>query len=202
MQIEAKVKGPEFFEPRGKQKMAPSDWNWNPEWQKTHIVKVHEQTCTCGLYQDYLLPCCHALAALYQSKVNMHGPFQLIPSWFEPVSVLTAYDYLEHGQNEWGEDIIIHTGLRAVDIDRLDDDPPAAELLYEDPFKDLQVNPPIVGKRKGKKGKRRTAGDGKGPLNKPPRTQGCGVCGEPGHNRITCKRLVILEGTADGIGIE
>ena len=116
--------------------------------------------------------------------------------------MLTAYDYLEHGQNELGEDIIIHTGLRAVDIDQLDNDLPAAQLLDEDLFKDLQVNPPIVEKRKGKKSKRCTAGDGKGLLNKPPRTLGCGVCGEPGHNRMTCKRLVILEGTADGIGIE
>ena len=152
--------------------------------------------------RKYLIPCCHTLAALYQCKVSLSRPFQLIPSWFKPVSVLTAYDYLEHSRNKWGEEIVIHTGLRAVDINRLEVEPAAEQLLDEDPFKDLQVDPPIVRKRKGRKGKRRVAGDGKGPLNGAQRTQGCGICGEAGHNRKTCTQLVILEGTAQGIGIE
>ena len=139
---------------------------------------------------------------MYQCKVSLHGPFQLIPSWFEPVSVLTAYDYLEHSQNKWGQDIIINTGLQAIDINRLEVDEPVEQELDEDPFKDLDIDPPIVRKRKGRKGKRRTAGDGKGPLNKAQRVLGCGICGDPGHNRKTCTQLVILEGTAQGIGME
>jgi hypothetical protein len=67
---------------------------------------------------------------------------------------------------------------------------------------DLEVDLPIVYKRKGRKGKRRTAGDRKGPLNRAQRTQGCSICRESGHNRKTCTQLVILEGTAQGIGIE
>jgi hypothetical protein len=88
---------------------------------KVHIVKVHEQTCTCGLYQEYLLLCCHAIAAIYASKISIHDGFDLIPSWFEPISVLTAYDYLVQGQNEFSEDIMVHTGLRAIDVTRLDE---------------------------------------------------------------------------------
>jgi hypothetical protein len=72
-------------------------------------MKVHEQTYTCGLYQEYLLPCCHALAAIYASKISIHEGFDLLPSWFKPISVLTAYNYLVQGQNEFSEDIMLHT---------------------------------------------------------------------------------------------
>ena len=75
----------------------------------------------------------------------------MIPSWFEPVSVLTAYDCLEHSENEWGQEIMIHTGLRAIDINQLEVDQPVEQELDEDPFKDLEVDPPIVRKRKGRK---------------------------------------------------
>jgi hypothetical protein len=131
----------------------------------------------------------------------LSGPFRLIPTWFEPASVLSAYNYIEHTQNEWGDDIIIHTGLRAVDISQLKDEPGEASE-DEDPFKDLEIEPPTVRKHKGRQGKRRKAGDGKGPLNKGQQAQVCGVCGEQGHNRKTCSRLTILEGTSQGIGIE
>jgi hypothetical protein len=90
----------------------------------------------------------------------------LIPSWFEPVSVLTAYNYLEHGENEWGKEIMIYTGLRAIDINRLEVDQPVEQELNEDPFKDLQIDLPIVCKRKGKKGNRCTASERKGLLNR------------------------------------
>jgi hypothetical protein len=82
-----------------------------------HIVQVHEQRCTCGLYQDYLIPCCHALAALYHCGISLQDKrYHLIPSWFSPISILTAYDYIETEENEWGQDVIIYTGLRAIDI--------------------------------------------------------------------------------------
>ena len=113
-----------------------------------------------------------------------------------------ALDYLEHSQNESGQDIMIHTRLQAVDINRLEVVEPVEQELDEDPFKDLEIDPPIVHKRKGRKGKCYTAGDGKGPLNRAQRVQGCGICGEPGHNRKTCTQLVILEGKTQGIEIE
>jgi hypothetical protein len=72
---------------------------------------VHEQTC------------CHALAALYHCGINLQDEcYHLIPTWFHLVSILAAYDYIEIGQNEWGEDITIYPGLRAIDITRLVDD--------------------------------------------------------------------------------
>jgi hypothetical protein len=97
---------------------------------------------------------------------------------------------------------MIHTGLQAVDISRLEVNQTTEPQSDKDSFKDLQVDPPIVRKRKGKKGKRCTAGDGKRPLNKAQRIQGCSICGEPGHNWKTCAQLIILEGTVQGIGIE
>jgi hypothetical protein len=56
-------------------------------------------------------------------------------------------------------------------------------------------------KQKGKKTKRREAGDGKGLLDKIYKPQVYKACGEEGHNRRTCKALVILEGSAPGLGI-
>jgi len=47
--------------------------------------------------------------------------FHLIPAWFQPISILTAYDYIELSTNEHGEDVTVHTSLRAIDITRLDD---------------------------------------------------------------------------------
>jgi hypothetical protein len=88
------VRGLDFFEPRGKLRVQLENWNKHPKWQKVHIVKIHDRTCTCGLYQDYLLPCCYALAALYACKVGLYNGFNLIPAWFKPLSLLTAYDYL------------------------------------------------------------------------------------------------------------
>ncbi|KAF0745941.1 hypothetical protein AaE_008331 [Aphanomyces astaci] len=35
---------------------------------RVHIVDVPERTCTCGYWQDSLLPCCHALAATKTHK--------------------------------------------------------------------------------------------------------------------------------------
>lgn len=91
--------------------MQPDNWNKHPDWQKVHIVKVHEQTCTCGLYQEYLLPCCYALTALYASKISLHDRFDFILLWFQSISVLGTYDYLSQGRNEFGEDVIVHINV-------------------------------------------------------------------------------------------
>jgi hypothetical protein len=134
--------------------------------------------------------------------VGLHDGFNLVPSWFEPLSLLTAYDYLYQGENEFGEPVIVHTGLRAVDITRLSDfeltDPIAGSL---DPFADLVVDPPEVPKLRGRQKKRREAGDGKGPIKKFSKPQVCKLCNEPGHNKTTCKRLIELEGDTPGLGV-
>jgi hypothetical protein len=105
------------------------------------------------------------------------------------------------GNNEWGDDVTIHTGLCGIDITSLDtyivDSPP----LDEDLFADLVVEALEVPKQRGRRAKRRQAGDGKGPLFKAPKPQTCRVCNEPGHNRKTCSRLQILEGDTAGLGV-
>jgi hypothetical protein len=105
------------------------------------------------------------------------------------------------GKNEWGDDVTIHTGLRGIDITSLDtyivDSPP----LDEDPFADLVVEALEVPKQRGRRAKRRQAGDGKGPLFKALKPQTCRVCNEPGDNRKTCSRLKILEGDTAGLGV-
>jgi len=76
-----------------------------------YIIRVHNRHYTCGLYQDYLLPCCYALAALYAYKVSLHNKFDLILAWFEPLSLLTVYDYLYKGQNKHSKAVTVFTGL-------------------------------------------------------------------------------------------
>jgi hypothetical protein len=69
------------------------------------------------LFQKYLIPCCYALAALYSCSISLQDErFHLVLAWYKPISILSAYDYIEIGQNEWGKDVIVHTGLRAIDI--------------------------------------------------------------------------------------
>lgn len=72
------------------------------------------------------------------------------------------------GQNKWGEDVIVHTGLMAIDITQLDDYAVENHLpLDDDPFADLVIEAPNVPRKAGRpRTKRREAGDGKGPLSK------------------------------------
>jgi len=164
-------------------------------------VKVHEQTCTCGLYQEYLIPCCHGLAALYHCGISLKDKvYHLIPGWFSPISLLTAYDYVEIGMNKWGDEITVHTGLQAIDITQLNE---YAKPTWdpEDPFAE-PLKPPEVQKLPGRRRtKRREAGDGKGPLVKPRKKQECSVCGKDTHNRRKCTRLTELERGTAGLGV-
>ena len=65
---------------------------------------------------------------------------------------------------------MIHIGLRAIDINCLNDYTAGPiDLDFEDPFVDIEVEPPPIPKKHGKQGKRREASDGKGPLYKPQR---------------------------------
>jgi len=167
-----------------------------------HIIKIHDRHCTCGLYQDYLLPCCYALAALYACKVGLHNGFDLIPAWFKPISLLTVYDYLSLGSNEYGEPVMVHTRLQAVDITCLGDHKPTDAVVGSpDPFADLVVDPPDVLKLRGKQKKRREASDGKGPIKKLTKPQICKLCNKPGHNKATCRQLIQLEGETLGLGV-
>ena len=122
-----------------------------------------------------------------------------------PAFVLTAYDYIETEENKWGQDVIIHTGLRAINITQLDDyavDNAKDWPLDKDPFADLVVEPPVVSNRpKRRRTKRREASDGQGLANKPRKQQVCSVCNETGHNKLTCKRLTTLEGDTLGLGV-
>jgi hypothetical protein len=89
-----------------------------------------------------------------------------------------------------------------VDITRLDDYAAESPSLDEDPFADLVVEAPDVHIKQGRRRtRRREAGDGKGPVSKPRKQQTCSVCSEPGHNRLRCQRLQILEGDAIGLGV-
>ena len=106
------------------------------------------------------------------------------------------------GQNEFGEEIMVHRGLRAIDITRLDEyTTSSSNQDIEDPFQDVIVEPPPVPKKRGRQTKRREAGNGKGPLQKVSKPQVCSVCDKEGHNKKTCKKLTILEGDSIGLRV-
>lgn len=97
---------------------------------------------------------------------------------------------------------MIHTGLWAIDITCLDKHTnPSTDPDFDDPFRDIEVEPPPVPKKQGRQAKRREAGDGKGPLYKPQKPQVCSICSELGHNKKRCKHLIQLEGDSIGLGI-
>jgi hypothetical protein len=44
----------------------------------SHVVDLKEKTCTCGGFQERLIPCCHAIAAcLWQGD----DPYDYIHEW-------------------------------------------------------------------------------------------------------------------------
>jgi hypothetical protein len=97
---------------------------------------------------------------------------------------------------------MVHTGLWAIDITRLDEySTGPTDLDLDDPFKDIIVEPPPVPKKRGKQKKRREASDGKGPLQKVQKPQVCSMCDKPGHNKKKCTKLTILEGESIGLGV-
>jgi hypothetical protein len=151
-----------------------------------------------------LIPCCHALTALYHCGIGLNDTrFNLIPAWFEPISVLGAYDYIANTINEFNEEVIIHIGLQAIDITRLDDYEDCTTPLVDDSFADLVVEPLEIRATRGRRPKkRREAGDGKGPFEKRRKEQVCSLCNEPRYNRKTCKRPIELEGNTPGLGVE
>jgi hypothetical protein len=140
---------------------------------------------------------------LYACKVGLHNGFNLIPAWFNPLSLLTAYNYLYKSQSESSEPIIVFIGLQAVDITHLDDYKarPAGPARSLDPFADLVVDPLEVLKLCGRQKKRREAGDSKGSIKQLSKLQTCKVCNEPGYNKATYKRLIQLEGESIRLGV-
>jgi hypothetical protein len=58
---------------------------------------------------------------LYHCGISLKDKvYRLIPRWYSSASLLTVYDYIEMDKNEWGDLITIYTGLRAIDVTRLD----------------------------------------------------------------------------------
>jgi hypothetical protein len=116
-----------------------------------------------------LLPCCYALAALYACKVSLHDGFDLIPAGFEPLLLLTAYNYLYRDQNEHGETVTVFTGVRFVDITRRSDyetSTISTTLGSLDLFADIVVGTLQVPKLRDKQKKQQEASDSKGLIQK------------------------------------
>ena len=97
---------------------------------------------------------------------------------------------------------MIHIGLQAIDINCLNEYIASPiDLDFEDPFVDIEVEPPPIPKKRGKQTRRREAGDGKGPLYKPQKPQLYLVYSIVKYNKKKCKNLLRLEGDLARLGV-
>ena len=67
----------------------------------SHIVNLEENTCTCGEFQEFLIPCCHAVAiCLWQSL----DPYIYVHEWYSLEYYRQTYSCFMHPVRE--EDLV------------------------------------------------------------------------------------------------
>lgn len=145
---------------------------------KIYIVNIPEQMCSCRRYQDMLLPCGHAVTALHKLGINpmasaystwRNGNWQR--SYTQ--SVLWGENAVDQFSNESDEEARVPL-MAPIDIDALEADP--------------TIKAPAFKKKPGKaQTNRLTSGQRRTEQNKP--VYHCDRCGEPGHNKKTCKKV-------------
>ena len=134
-----------------------------------HTVRCQEYYCTCRQFQEWLLPCSHAITAIHFAKRAVH---EWIAPFWEPMYVALGTAY----QNQEAGDGYINNHMRTIKIDDIMPD-----------FCDEICLPPLAKpKRKGRhQKKRKEKGD------RPERTQGPQAytrCSQTGHNKKNAKK--------------
>jgi hypothetical protein len=139
---------------------------YNGIGERIHIVKCQDFECTCGHFQEWLLPCSHAITTIRFAQRAVHE--WVAPFWEPPyVALGTAYQLRETG------DGYINNHMRTIKID----DIPLPSFCDDECFP-----PPLKPKKAGlNQKKRKEKGD------KPESTQNklysYTHCGRTGHNR-------------------
>ena len=129
---------------------------------ESHIVHLEKKTCTCGVFQDRLLPCRHVISAC---RHRTDDPYTYVDGYYSRLTYVYTY--------QMG---MLPIRKEDFDLDVLD----AAEGV---------CGPPILAKQRGRPKKRRfrrKEEDGRDTRKK------CTHCGERGHNRRSCKNAAAV----------
>ena len=132
--------------------------------RETYVVKLANNSCSCGKWDKSGILCQHAMAA-----ITFHGvdPLNYISEWFKKETYLKAYQFNispVKGRSFW---------------------PTSVERLMLPPMtKRMLGRPPKKRKREPLEGRNKTK------LSKEGRMLRCGICHMEGHNRKTCLKKV------------
>ncbi|KAH0669507.1 hypothetical protein KY289_024000 [Solanum tuberosum] len=128
----------------------------------TAYVDLLEKSCSCGEYTLIKIPCAHAMAALRLKHGNEYG--MSIYEYSSPLYKLEAY-------------------LLAY-LDSINVVPFESEWCVPEELLSVQILPPLVDTKLGRK--RRKCVKGIGENFKSKRRNKCSICKRTGHKRTTC----------------
>ncbi|XP_010412982.1 PREDICTED: uncharacterized protein LOC104699365 [Camelina sativa] len=156
-----------LVESAGLEVTAVSDWTYEVSKTegKRYFVDLQNKSCTCNGFQKLMIPCSHALAA---ARVNgLYVPSLVGKMYYVTVFGDTYAELIYPVPNQGDEDVPV--------------------VVLENEF-NPPTNPPGPRRRR----KRRIPSTGEHVGNKRKRTAAhkCSTCGQPGHNRATCKNAI------------
>ncbi|KAK3031668.1 hypothetical protein RJ639_035036 [Escallonia herrerae] len=136
----------------------------------THIVDIRNRCCLCRGWQQYGLPCAHAVAALLSCRQNVH---RFTENWFTVTTYRKAYSQTIHpipDKTLWKEMLML-------------EGQPGEGSISEGSISEVVINPPKSLRPPGRPRKRRVRAEDRGRAK---RVVHCSRCNQTGHFRTTC----------------
>jgi hypothetical protein len=124
---------------------------------RRHTVRLRQRTCTCQKWDQWKIPCSHAIAAC--NKMALNHLNYVDPMW------TTARDVQTYCTQHFN---------------------PIRDPSYWPPYTGVRIFPPTKCRRKGRSKTRRFRNEMDWQESRPSEIQNCKLCGGTGHNRRTC----------------
>ena len=141
-------------------------------FQQEYSVDIYNRTCTCGKFQELLIPCCHAVKFLTHANLTLPETYCShihTVNWFQ--QMYTVEDDNNDYRSVTTTKALIHDFAHANGI----------ELIG--------LIPPTVEVQRGRKRKKRIESQSKSTKTRTTNatTVVCPVCQKPGHRRENCR---------------
>ncbi|KAL5818608.1 hypothetical protein ACOSQ4_022450 [Xanthoceras sorbifolium] len=131
--------------------------------RRAYVVKINQATCECGGWQVSGIPCCHAMAAI-SHYAGRDGVTRRIVEYVHPKLTKTAFSHTYSTMIHPIPDICVWPNLNTTP-------------LIPPPFRTKPGRPKL----------RRRREPGEKPKEGRSRSVACNKCGQPGHNKRTCR---------------
>ncbi|KAL5779258.1 hypothetical protein ACOSQ2_009995 [Xanthoceras sorbifolium] len=131
--------------------------------RRAYVVKINQATCECGGWQVSGIPCCHAMAAI-SHYAGRDGVTRRIVEYVHPKLTKTAFSHTYSTMIHPIPDICVWPNLNTTP-------------LIPPPFRTKPGRPKL----------RRRREPGEKPKEGRSRSVACNKCGQPEHNKRTCR---------------